>query len=129
MSSKEVLQSTDLGQIKPNDLMDAIEVKAINKYPPPNMPYGQKRTDKLPEIDSMTIAHELLKRMPKMTIDDIDNYLVWLKAVKGNIAPNQDEALNNLLAAFAQMKEAKITELKNLRGEVASEIDDITHQS
>jgi|GEM_PF-5822745 len=150
MSSKEVPQSINLGSIKTSDLLYAIEVKAFNKYPPANQSYNTKRTDKMADVDSMTIAQELAKRMEQMTPIDIDNNLIWLKPIQRDIAPNKDEALNNLIAAFETLKEQKTkenaspkaevipitlksAEIKKLQtevaGEVANDVDDIINPS
>jgi hypothetical protein len=137
MHPLESSEGSKLAQIDINDLLYSIEIKMFKKYPVNEKRYDDKQIDKLAEFDETALAHEVKKRVSKMSKYQLDDYKTWVQAIRKGIEPNNEMFLDELLAAFEISPESKTTDApsrlpvihREVRGEVANDIDGIINPS
>ncbi|MCC7196954.1 hypothetical protein IT413_02030 [Candidatus Peregrinibacteria bacterium] len=123
MSSAETEQSLELPSFKTIDLFDSLEIKVQAKYPNPDRPFGEKRTDPLPNMNIMTVARAIAKRLPNMALQDLDNYKHWISQLQ-EATQNKEE-----LVEFIHMAIDDTMEIKRRQSDTSQETSDIINPS
>ena len=137
MHPRESSEGSKLAQIDINDLLYSIEIKLFKKYPVGDKRYDDKQIDKLAEFDEIALAHEVKKRIPKMSKYQADDYKAWVQAIKKGIEPKKELFLDELMADFKTTPESKTTDTpsplphihEEVRGDVANDIAEIINPS
>jgi len=136
MPLSESPEASKLGQIKIDDLLYSIEIKMFKKHPVNDRRFEDKQKDKLAEFDETTLAKEVQKRIPSMNKNDLNNYKVWVLAIRNGILPHKENFLEELTVAFDNTVKAQnptdssTQEIKEtVREKVDSGIDDIINPS
>lgn len=137
MHPRESSEGSKLAQIDINDLLYSIEIKMFKKYPVNDKRYDDKQIDKLAEFDETALAHEVKKRVSKMSKYQVEDYKTWVQSIKKGIEPNNEMFLDELLVDFEMAPESKTTDdLHSLpvihdevRGDVANDVEGIINPS
>ena len=132
--SPEQPDSADIGKTKLDDLLYSVETKLINLYAEELklqnlIGYDSKATDPLPQFSLEKVQEELTKRIPNLSLIELENSKNWLSGfnqhtIKGLIEAKGKILLQNHAAKTSAEIVAEETAIDQMQ-EKSDKIDEI----